>query len=208
MASLKLMFDEREIAHLSEDGQYLYANKGVPQDNLPLNLFIGNSRKVPLVDVVAWAKKRIFPRNRMDCKEILEMMGLPDYNAWEIVKRTNACLMEDPFWLRFSEDESSEDTTRGRARRIMAEYQKSVDTNSYQLMDIARPTDWSNSPICGPCSFEISHRRLGQELPPALRVLRSSPCTIPATVLYKAAPYVLVAPVKLSFFRLNLFFRF
>ncbi len=24
------------------------------------------------------------------------MMGLPDYNAWEIVKRTNACLMEDP----------------------------------------------------------------------------------------------------------------
>ena len=40
----------------------------------------------------------------MDCKEILKMMGLPDYNAWEIVKRTNACLMEDPYWLRFSED--------------------------------------------------------------------------------------------------------
>ena len=50
----------------------------------------------------------------MDCKEILEMMGLPDYNAWEIVKRTNACLMEDPFWLRFSEDETFDDTTRGR----------------------------------------------------------------------------------------------
>ena len=40
----------------------------------------------------------------MDCKEILKMMGLPDYNAWEIVKRTNACLMEDPFWLHFSFD--------------------------------------------------------------------------------------------------------
>ena len=65
----------------------------------------------------------------MDCKEILEMMRLPDYNAWEIVKRTNACLMEDPFWLRFSEDETFEDTTRGRARKIMAEYQKSADTN-------------------------------------------------------------------------------
>ena len=101
----------------------------MPQYDLPLNLFIGNSRKVPLVDVVVWAKKRIFPRNRMDCKEILEMMGLPDYNAWEIVKRTNACLMEDPFWLRFSEAETFEDTTRGRARRIMAEYQKSADTN-------------------------------------------------------------------------------
>ena len=37
----------------------------------------------------------------------------------EIVKRTNACLMEDPYWLRFSEDETFEDTTRGRARKIM-----------------------------------------------------------------------------------------
>ena len=113
MAYLKLMMDEKEIAHLSEDGQSLCANEGVPQYSLPL------------VDVVVWAKKRIFPKNRMDCKEILKMMGLPDYNAWEIVKRTNACLMEDPYWLRFSEDETFEDTTRGRARRIMNENQKS-----------------------------------------------------------------------------------
>lgn len=129
MAYLKLMMDEKEIAHLSEDGQSLCANEGVPQYYLPLNLFIGDERKVPLVDVVVWAKKRIFPKNRMDCKEILKMMGLPDYNAWEIVKRTNACLMEDPYWLQFSEDETFEDTTRGRARKIMAEYQKLIDTN-------------------------------------------------------------------------------
>ena len=67
--------DEKEIAHLSEDGQSLCANEGVPQYDLPLNLFIGDKRKVPLVDVVVWAKKRIFPKNRMDCKEILKMMG-------------------------------------------------------------------------------------------------------------------------------------
>ena len=118
MAYLKLMMDEKEIAHLSEDGQSLCANEGVPQYYLPLNLFIGDKREVPLVDVVVWAKKRIFPKNRMDCKEILKRMGLPDYNAWEIVKRTNAC-------LRFSEDETFEDTTRGRARRIMNENRKS-----------------------------------------------------------------------------------
>ena len=87
MAYLKLMMDEKEIAHLSEDGQSLCANEGVPQDSLPLN------------------------------------------NAWEIVKRTNACLMEDPYWLRFSEEETFEDTTRGRARRIMNENQKTSDTN-------------------------------------------------------------------------------
>ena len=73
-----------------------------------LNLFHWRrDAKFHLVDVeVVWAKKRIFPKNRMDCKEILKRMGLPDYNAWEIVKRTNACLMEDPYWLRFSEDET------------------------------------------------------------------------------------------------------
>ena len=76
MAYLKLMMDEKEIAHLSEDGQSLCANEGVPQYSLPLNLFIGDKREVPLVDVVVWAKKRIFPKNRMDCKEILKMMGL------------------------------------------------------------------------------------------------------------------------------------
>ena len=45
----------------------------------------------------------------------------------DAVKREydNACLMEDPYWLRFSEDETFEDTTRGRARRIMNENRKS-----------------------------------------------------------------------------------
>lgn len=46
MAYLKLMMDEKEIAHLSEDGQYLCANESVPQYDLPLNLFIGSNRKV------------------------------------------------------------------------------------------------------------------------------------------------------------------
>ena len=30
MAYLKLMMDEKEIAHLSEEGQYLCANEGIP----------------------------------------------------------------------------------------------------------------------------------------------------------------------------------
>jgi hypothetical protein len=115
MAYFKLMLDDREIAHLSEDGQSLIANEGVLQYDLPLNLFLGDARSVPLVDVVVWAKKRIFPKERMGCDEILRDMGLSEYNAWEIVKQTKACLMEDPYWLRFSEDDTFADTTRGRA---------------------------------------------------------------------------------------------
>ena len=90
MAYLKLMMDEKEIAHLSEDGQYLCSNESVPQYDLPLNLFIGSNRKVPLVDVVVWANKRIFPRNRMDCKEILEMMGLPPKNSLRMYSDTDS----------------------------------------------------------------------------------------------------------------------
>ena len=147
MAYLKLMMDEKEIAHLSEDGQYLCANESVPQYDLPLNLFIGSNRKVPVVDVVVWAKKRIFPRNRMDCKEILEMMGLPDYNAWEIVKRTDACLMEDPFWLRLRIPPAA---GQGKLWLNIKSLLMLISINLYQPMDTTRSIDWNKSPIYRP----------------------------------------------------------
>ena len=58
------------------------------------------------------------PYSEVMASLIAQVLGLPDY------KRTNACLMEAPYWLRFSEDETFEDTTCGRARRIMNENQK------------------------------------------------------------------------------------
>lgn len=83
MAYLKLMLDEKEIAHLSEDGQYLCANEGVPQYDLPLNLFIGSSRKVPLVDVVVWAKKRISSQASAVSARALSYAGCA---VWGIVR--------------------------------------------------------------------------------------------------------------------------
>ena len=74
MSIIKLMMVDNEFSHICLDWQSLCANEDVPQYSLPLNLFIGDKRKVPLVDVVVWAKKRIFPKNRMDCKEILKLM--------------------------------------------------------------------------------------------------------------------------------------
>ena len=34
------------------------------------------------------------PYSEVMASLIAQVLGLPDYNAWEIVKRTNACLME------------------------------------------------------------------------------------------------------------------
>ena len=53
------------------------------------------------------------PYSEVMASLIAQVLGLPDYNAWEA-----------PYWLRFSEDETFEDTTCGRARRIMNENQK------------------------------------------------------------------------------------
>ena len=39
------------------------------------------------------------PYSEVMASLIAQVLGLPDYNAWEIVKRTNACLMEAPYWL-------------------------------------------------------------------------------------------------------------
>lgn len=36
------------------------------------------------------------PYSEVMASLIAQVLGLPDYNAWEIVKRTNACLMESP----------------------------------------------------------------------------------------------------------------
>ena len=63
-------------------------------------------------------KEANLPEKSDGLQRDFKLMGLPDYNAWEIVKRTNACLMEDPYWLRFSEDETFEDTTRGTLRLL------------------------------------------------------------------------------------------
>lgn len=115
MAYLKLMRDDTELATLAEDGKSLCALPGVPQELLPLNLFLGESRSASLVDTVIWAKKRVFPKERVDCARLLAAMGLAEYDGWEIVRRTGACLMEDPFWLRFEESQTFADTTRGRA---------------------------------------------------------------------------------------------
>lgn len=116
VAYLKLMMDAQEIAHLDLSGEFLCACENVPQHKLPLNLFVGDSRCVPLVEVVVWAKKRVFPKERTDCDRLLKTMGLAEYDAWEIVRKTGACLMEDPYWLKFSDTDSFADTTRGRAK--------------------------------------------------------------------------------------------
>ena len=52
-----------------------------------------------------WLEKfiedRTFPRERMNCNDLLAWMGLDRYDVWEINRKTHGITTDDPFWLRF-----------------------------------------------------------------------------------------------------------
>ncbi len=58
-------------------------------------------------DIVFWLEDRVVPKERANIDEILKVMGLIDYDFWELCRRTRAMCMEDYFWL--SKGEKFED---------------------------------------------------------------------------------------------------
>lgn len=50
-------------------------------------------------DIVFWLEDRVVPKERVNIDEILKVMGLIDYDFWELCRRTRAMCMEDYFWL-------------------------------------------------------------------------------------------------------------
>lgn len=56
-------------------------------------------------DIVFWLEDRVVPKERANIDEILKVMGLIDYDFWELCRRTRAMCMEDYFWLSKGEYE-------------------------------------------------------------------------------------------------------
>jgi hypothetical protein len=50
-------------------------------------------------DIIFWFEDRVVPKERANIDDILKVMGLIDYDAWELCRRTRAMCMEDYFWL-------------------------------------------------------------------------------------------------------------
>lgn len=44
---------------------------------------------------------RCFSREREDCKELLECIGLKTYNPLAILKHTHGVMVDDFYWIRF-----------------------------------------------------------------------------------------------------------
>lgn len=126
------MFDNVCVAEQKgEEGKYVMTlMKGIPEFFIPRYLFRNGKDTVDMLDFIQWIEERVFPEERMDCKELLADLNLEEYRPFAIAKQTKACLMEDGWWVSFSDQDSfRKDTIRGAAG--FPEWDKSKWNSNY-----------------------------------------------------------------------------
>lgn len=71
-------------------------------DNDFATAFGHNNNKVVTYEMVqSLLNWRCFSKDRADCKELLESMGLKTYNNIAILKKTHGVMVDDFYWIRF-----------------------------------------------------------------------------------------------------------
>lgn len=63
-----------------------------------------HSDMVSLHAIYEFLESRCFPRDRVDCKMILEKMGLDTYDVVKIVRKTHGAMLQDFTWIRFKDE--------------------------------------------------------------------------------------------------------
>lgn len=72
--------------------------------DFPLDCVFGVKKKATYEDVMSFFEDRTFPRNRKDLDDILEWMGLSEYNPYLMCKKLNGRTAQDENWIDFLED--------------------------------------------------------------------------------------------------------
>lgn len=77
----------------------------------------GVHEKVSVKDLDDFLEDRCFPRERANCKELLDGLGVGNfgYDPLSIIRVTHGIMFTDKFWIRFD----GEDITYEEARRSM-----------------------------------------------------------------------------------------
>ena len=65
----------------------------------------GVNRNPSIADVNRFFESRCFPRERRNCKQLLEDLGLEEYIPLEIVRKTHGRQLEDYCWIKFDGEE-------------------------------------------------------------------------------------------------------
>lgn len=113
-----IMCDNTEITYIeglgTSEAQFVLKD-GVPKEYKPFGLFM-NSNKESIWKVLNWFEDRAFPKERVDCEELLEELGLDRYGRWNIIKETRGTLMTDYWWLKIKPTDTYEEySLRGAA---------------------------------------------------------------------------------------------
>ena len=59
--------------------------------------------QVPLGEVTGFIESRCFDKRRPDREELLAYLGLDEYDAWEIVRKTNGRMAHDHLSIAFAD---------------------------------------------------------------------------------------------------------
>lgn len=65
----------------------------------------GTLKTATIQDFMNFVEDRVMPPTRFDCKEVLEKIGLPTYDAIEILRYNHGLSVEDEIWIRFDNEE-------------------------------------------------------------------------------------------------------
>lgn len=107
-----LMCYNEQVADVvwNENAQQFYLRRREGVD-YPVTLFGCGKMEVPMYEAIEWMSKRCFPKERVDCKELLEMLHLDTYDGWKIVQITHGSMITDQFWLKLAPDEDFYEVT-------------------------------------------------------------------------------------------------
>lgn len=94
------MYKDKEMAYVKVD----YANKTVEVINYTDNILFrpfGVNTNPTLEDLDKFLESRCFPKDRMNCKQLLKDLGLVNYSPLLIVMKTHGRQFEDYCWVKF-----------------------------------------------------------------------------------------------------------
>lgn len=114
---IEIMYENIAIAEekILNGEKVIVLKENVKPAIVPFDLFKNGSHIASGEEFINWLEDRIFQENRTDKEDLLKLLDLKEYTIWGIAKKTTACLMTDPYWVKFSEkDTFRESTIRGR----------------------------------------------------------------------------------------------
>ena len=88
-----------------------YITKEIGVENFTDKLFLQafGKRKMCIDEIDEFFRERCFPESRVDKDTLLEMLGLRNFDAEAICRKTHGMMTGDQFWIRFDDEPLSYD---------------------------------------------------------------------------------------------------